>query len=153
MPSPPELVFAFEAHVEIGPALEVGPTAHGRRRIIPITGGRIAGPGIGGRVVPGGADWQVHRADGITEIHARYTLETDDGALIYVVNQGIRHAPAEVQARLNAGEAVDPSLVYFRTVPTFETAAPAYAWLCRSLFLGTGQRAPTGVLIRFWRVL
>src|SRR5215210_133884 len=128
MPSPPELAFAFEAHVAIGPPLEVGPTVHGHRRIIPITGGHIAGPGISGRVVPGGADWQVQRADGITEIHARYTLETDDGALISVVNRGIRHAPAEVQARLNAGEAVDPSRVYFRTVPTFETAAPAYAW-------------------------
>ena len=137
---------------QVGALLSLGEAPIGERRVVPILGGTVSGA-LSGSVVPGGADWQVHRADGITEIHARYTLETDDGALIYVVNQGIRHAPAEVQARLNAGEAVDPSLVYFRTVPTFETAAPTYAWLCRSLFLGTGQRAPTGVLIRFWRVL
>jgi len=152
MPSPPELELAFEAQVAIGPRMDVGQTPAGLRRIIPITGGTFEGPRLRGRVVPGGADWQVHRSDGVTEIYARYTLETDDGALIYVINQGIRHAPPDVQARLNAGEPVDPALVYFRTSPTFETAPGPYDWLMRSTFVGTGERHPNGVLIRYWRV-
>jgi hypothetical protein len=153
MPSPPELELAFEAHVLVDPRIDVGQTPHGLRRIIPITGGTFEGPRLRGRVLPGGADWQVHRSDGVAEIYARYMLEADDGGLIYVVNQGIRHAPAEVLARLNAGEAVDPALVYFRTSPTFETASGPHDWLMRSMFVGTGERYPNGVVIRYWRVL
>jgi hypothetical protein len=153
MPSRPDLELAFEARVEIGPPVEVGPTPHGRRRVIPITGGTFAGPRLRGRVLPGGADWQLHRSDGVAEIHARYTLEADDGGLIYVVNQGIRHAPADVQARLDAGESVDPTLVYFRTSPTFETGSGRHDWLMRALFVGVGERRPDHVSITYGRVL
>ena len=153
MPSPPELELAFEARVLVDPRIDVGQTPLGVRRVIPITGGTFEGPRLRGVVLPGGADWQLHRADGVAEIHARYTLKTDDGALIYVVNQGIRHAPPEVQARLEAGQPVDPGQVYFRTSPTFETAPGPYDWLMRSMFVGTGERHPGGVLIRYWRVL
>jgi hypothetical protein len=105
-----------------------------------------------GRVLPGGADWQIVRADGLGELDTRYTLETDDGKLIYVQNAGIRHASPEVTAKLMAGQPVDPSLVYFRTVPKFETSAPELAWLMRSIFVGTGERYPADVLIRFWKL-
>ena len=98
-----------------------------------------------GRVLPGGADWQIVRADGLGELDTRYTLETDDGKLIYVQNAGIRHASPEVTAQLMKGEPVDPSLVYFRTVPKFETSAPELAWLMRSIFVGTGERFPADV--------
>ena len=152
-PAPPALELAFEARVLVAPRIVVGQTPAGQRRIVPITGGTFDGPRLRGRVLPGGADWQVHRSDDVTEIHARYTLEADDGGLIYVVNQGIRHAPPEVQARLDAGEAVDPALVYFRTSPVFETAPGPHDWLTRSTFVGTGERHPGGVLIRYWRVL
>src|SRR5690606_21045582 len=104
-------------------------------------------------IVPGGADWQLIRADGFTEVDARYTLRTDDGKLIYVSNIGIRHAPPDVIRRLNAGERVDQSQIYFRAVPKFETAAPELEWLMRSIFIATGERYPNGVVIRFWRVL
>jgi len=105
-----------------------------------------------GRVLPGGADWQIVRADGLAELDTRYTLETDDGKLIYVQNPGIRHAPPDVTAKLMAGQPVDPSLVYFRSAPRFETSAPELAWLMRSIFVGTGERHPADVVLRFWKL-
>ena len=148
----PRLDFVLEARVQVGPPLDIGPIPGGRRRIIPILGGTFEGSGIRGRVQPGGADWQIVREDGLGELDTRYTLETDDGKLIYVQNAGIRHASPEVTARLMAGQPVDPSLVYFRTVPKFETSAPELAWLMRSIFVGTGERYPADVLMRFWKL-
>jgi Protein of unknown function (DUF3237) len=148
----PRLVLAFEARVLLGPPLEVGRVPRGRRRVIPIVGGTFAGSGLKGRVLPGGADWQIVRDDGLAELDARYALETDQGQVIYVQNAGIRHAPPEIMAQLLAGQPVNPALVYFRTVPTFETAAPDLQWLTRSLFIATGERNPSDVVIRFWRV-
>jgi len=138
--------------VQVGQPLDIGMLPGGRRRIVPILGGMFEGPGFKGRVLPGGADWQIVRADGLGELDTRYTLETDDGKLIYVQNAGIRHAAPEVTAKLMAGQPVDPSLVYFRTVPKFETSAPELAWLMRSIFVGTGERYPADVLIRFWKL-
>ena len=153
-PAPPRpgLVFAFEIRAQVGTPLEMGQVPQGRRRIIQILGGTFSGPGIKGRILPGGADWQIVRGDGFTELDTRYTLETDKGELIYVQNKGVRSAAPEVMKRLLAGETVDPSLVYFRTVPIFETAAPALQQLARSVFIGIGERYPTEVVVRFWRV-
>jgi hypothetical protein len=105
-----------------------------------------------GKILPGGADWQIVRADGFTELDTRYTLETDKGELIYVQNAGVRHAAPDVMKKLLAGETVDPSLVYFRTVPAFETSAPRLQELARSIFIGIGERYPTEVVVRFWRL-
>lgn len=149
---PPTLTFAFEVHAEVGAAVDVGPTPRGYRRIIPIVGGSVEGPGMKGRLLPGGADWQIVRPDGVAEIHARYTLDIEDQGLVYVVNAGIRRADPETMARLNAGELVDESQYYFRTFPRFETAAPACQWLMQSIFVGTGRRNPDSVRIRFWRL-
>ena len=151
-PVPPRLTFAFELRATVGPPTEVGDVRHGRRRIVSITGGTFEGPGIKGKVVPGGADWQMIQADGFSELDTRYTLETESGQVIYVQNKGVRHAPLDVMKRLLAGDAVDPALVYFRTVPTFETSSPELQWLARSVFIGTGERYPSDVRIRFWRV-
>jgi hypothetical protein len=150
---PPQLIFAFEVNAEIGRAIEIGPTPRGYRRIVPILGGSVEGPGIHGMVLPGGADWQIVRSDSVAEIHARYTIDLEEQGLVYVVNAGIRRSDPAVIARLNAGEPVDESEYYFRTVPQFETAAPAAQWLMRSVFVATGQRNPTSVRIRFWRLL
>jgi hypothetical protein len=103
-------------------------------------------------VLTGGADWQVIRSDGVAELDTRYTLETDAGQLVYVQNRGLRHAPPDVMQRLLAGEPVEPSLVYFGTTPIFETDAPGLQWLTRSIFVGTGERYPSAVVIRFWRL-
>lgn len=151
--SPPGLEFAFEERVGLSKPLVIGLTAAGIRRVIPIAGGTFEGPALKGRVLEGGADWQILRHDGIDELHARYTLETDNGALIYVLAQGLRTGPAEVMQKLRSGELVDSSLYYFRAAVTFETGAPELQWLTRSLFVATGERYPSEVVIRFWKVL
>src|SRR5688572_30641838 len=143
----PKLTFAFEVRATVGPPMEVGQVAQGRRRIVSITGGTFEGPNVRGKVMPGGADWQIIRADGFTELDTRYTLETDKGQIVYVQNAGMRHAAPDVMKRLLAGELVDPALVYFRTVPKFETASADLQWLARSIFIGMGERYPNDVRI------
>ncbi len=154
-PEPPKLEFAFEITVQVADPVVVADLPSGqRRRIIDILGGTVEGPEISGEVVPGGADWQLIRhSDGFTDIDARYTIKTDDGHLIYVSNIGIRHAPPDVMQRLNAGEVVDQSLIYFRAIPKFETEAPGLDWLMKHVFVSAGERYPNGVVIRFWKVL
>jgi len=150
---PPQLEFAFEAHVEVAPPVIVGPTQHGERRMVPILGGVFEGPSLRGRILAGGADWQVLRPDGVTELYARYLMETDSGAIVQVINRGLRHGPSEVMERLRAGLPVDPSLYYFRAVTQFECAAPELAGLNRSIFVATGERHPSHVVVRFWKLL
>ena len=132
--------------------MELGEVPRGRRRIIPILGGTFEGPNIRGKVLPGGADWQIVRTDGLAELDTRYALQTEQGSLIYIQNAGMRHAPPDVTKKLLAGEAVDPAQVYFKTVPTFETSATELQWLTRAIFVGTGERYPTEVVIRVWKV-
>jgi len=152
-PPPPPLVFAFELRAEVADPVEIGQVPHGRRRIVSIQGGTVRGPMLDAKIVANsGADWQLIQPDGFSELDTRYTLETEQGQRVYVQNVGIRHAPPDVMQRLNAGEIVDPSLVYFRTVPKFETSAPELQWLTRSVFVGVGERSPNGVLIRFYRL-
>lgn len=142
----------LRAEVTLAPPQELGDSPLGRRRIIPITGGSFRGEKLAGRVLPGGADWQVIRSDGVAELDARYTLETDDRALIYVRNFGYRHGPAEVLQRLAAGEPVDPSLYYMRTTPRFETGAERYRWLNRLICVATGARRAAAVELEVFEV-
>ena len=151
-PAPPKLAFAFELRATVAAPTELGQVPNGRRRIVDITGGTFQGPGIKGKIRPGGADWQIVRADGFTELDTRYTIETDAGQLIYVQNAGMRHAPPDVMTKLLAGEPVDPKKVYFRTIPKFETSAPELQWLTRAVFIGMGERYPSEVVVRFFRV-
>ncbi len=151
-PSAPGLQFVFEARVTIGPPVELGEHYGLRRRMVPITGGTVAGPRLSGSIVPGGADWQEIHADGLTELVARYAIRAQDGTPIPVVNTGIRHAPTEVMQKLLAGQPVDPALVYFRTVPVFHPPAGAHAWLGRSIFVGVGERQPELVVIRVFEL-
>ena len=142
----------LRAEITLAPPQELGATPLGRRRVIPITGGSFRGERLAGRVLPGGADWQVIRADGVAELDARYTLETEDRALIYVRNFGYRHGPAEVIQRLAAGEPVDPALYYMRTTPRFETGAERYQWLNRIVCVATGARRAAAVELEVFEV-
>jgi hypothetical protein len=137
-----------EFRVQVGSPIILGNDGFGEARIVPILGGTVSGPGLSGTILPGGADEQRVRADGLTRIHARYVIRATDGALIRVDSQGLRHAPPEVMAAMTRGERVDPALVYFRTVIRFETAAEAHDDLNRSLFLSEGQREPDAVVLR-----
>jgi hypothetical protein len=152
-PAAPALVFAFELRATVADPVVIGQVPHGLRRIVAITGGTVRGPLMNGVVVPNsGADWQMIQPDGFSELDTRYSLRSDKGELVYVQNVGIRHAPPDVMKRLNAGEIVDPKLVYFRTVPKFETSAPGLQWLTRSVFVGVGERSPNEVIVRFYRL-
>jgi hypothetical protein len=150
--APPKLELVFTLRAQLGAPQVLGQFPEGTRRMIPVTGGTFEGPGIKGKILPGGADWQVIHADGFTEVDAQYVLETDRGERIHVRNTGMRHGPADVIARLNAGERVDQSQIYFRTAPVFDTAAPGLQWMRRAIFICVGERYPDEVVIRFYRV-
>jgi hypothetical protein len=151
--TPPRLEFIFAARATVSAPLDLGDVAKGGRRIVPITGGEFSGPQLRGAVIPGGADWQVLRHDGVAELEARYTLRTDDGALIYVRNLALRHGPPEVIAALAAGEPVAAGSYYFRGATFFETGAVRYAWLTKTIVICTGERAPASVHLRFFQLL
>ncbi|SHJ86617.1 Protein of unknown function [Roseomonas rosea] len=150
--SGPPLDFVGQVDVAVAAPVLVGAGPMGERRVIPILGGRVSGPRLAGEVLPGGADYQLIRPDGVAEIEARYTIRLEGGALVYVVNRGLRHAAPEDMARLLRGEPVPPERVYFRTAPSFETASPDHAWLQRSLFVGFGERQPGAVRVRIFSV-
>jgi len=149
----PALEFVCDAQVTVGMPLDLGDVGRGGRRIVPITGGDFSGPQLSGEVVPGGADWQVLRSDGVAELEARYTLRTGDGALIYVRNHALRHGPAAVLAAMAAGEAVAPDAYYFRGATFFETGATRYAWTMHHIMVCTGHREAARVLLKFYKLI
>lgn len=142
----------FTIHAELDDMLKFGGTPYGERRVIHITGGSVSGARLKGRILPGGADWQIIRADGVSDIQARYTIQADDGGLVLVDSEGLRHGPPDVIERLGRGEAVDPALYYFRTVMRFETAAPSLAWLNKILAVARGERLARAVKLDVFEV-
>lgn len=147
--------FLMDMHLQVEmPMTLLGDTQYGERRIAKVLGGSFEGPRLKGKVHPGGGDWILNRIDGVTQLDVRLTMETHDGAQIYMTYRGLRHGPADVMAKLNAGQPVDPSLIYFRTTPYFETAKDGpYAWLNRSCFVSLGRREPTGPIYQVFEVL
>lgn len=143
----------FTIHADLADILQLGKTPAGERRIINILGGRVEGSRLMGQILPGGADWQLIRADGIADIQARYTIKSDQGGLVLVSSEGLRHGPPEVIARLARGETVDPALYYFRTLMRFETADPALGWMNRILAIAHGARLPNAVKLDVFEVL
>ena len=148
----PKLRHFCDIAVELGPVREMGAGRAGRRRIIPIVGGRVTGPGISGHLLNLGADWQTIFADATAELDTRYAMETDDGALIEIVNYGFRHGPADVIERIAAGEEVPPDSYYMRTHARLETGDARYAWVNRTLFVGAGARQKSSVRITLFAV-
>jgi hypothetical protein len=144
-------VFTITAH--IGEVTSAGDIGTGVRRIIPITGGEVRGEHVNGKVCAFGADFQIIRPNELIELEAKYAFETDDGAVIYVENRGIRFGPIELLQRLKRGEPVDPRLIYFRTVPKFETGSEKYRWLMQSLFIGSAARHADRVVVEVHQVL
>ena len=149
-----ETEFLFEIPANLAAIRDLGATPLGNRRIAEVSGGSFEGPKLRGRILPAaGGDWLVIRNDGVLQLDVRITLETDDGALIYMTYRGVRHGPDDVISRLNAGEDVDPSEFYFRTAPFFETGTEKYAWLNSIVCVAKGSRAPGGVAYRVFEVL
>jgi len=149
---PPKLDLAFDLHLDLGKPVDVGRvSAAGDRRVASVLGGTLQGPGLKGKILPG-ADYQIIRPDGFTELDAHYVVQMENGDLIYINNRGMRHGPPEVLRKLNAGEAVDQSQIYFRTVISVETAAPSLQWMSRTIFVCVGERLPNQALIHVYRV-
>jgi Protein of unknown function (DUF3237) len=113
-------IYAFTITARIAGVTSAGDIGHGVRRIIPITGGEVRGERVNGKVLPSGADFQIIRPSGLIELEAKYAFQTNDGAVVYVDNKGIRFGPVELLEKLNRGEPVDPKLIYFRTLPKFK---------------------------------
>ena len=139
--------------ITAGPPQKLGTVPHGVRTIVPVTGGEFEGPRLRGRILPGGGDWLLLRSDAVLELDLRITLETDDGALIDMRFQGLRHGPPDVIAALGRGEIVNPATYYFRTLPRFETASEKYAFLNRIVTVGAGETRPDGAIHRIDEIL
>jgi hypothetical protein len=145
--APPVLTHVCDLEVALDPIREMGEGRAGKRRIIPIVGGRVSGPRLNGTILNLGADWQTIFADGMAELDTRYGLETDDGATIEIKNYGYRHGPAEVIAAIARGDEVDPATYYMRTHARLEAGDARYAWVNRTLFVGTGARLDGQVVV------
>ncbi len=145
--------YVFTVTAKIAEVISAGETGYGVRRIIPIIGGDVRGEKVNGKVLSGGADFQIIRPNELIDLEARYAFETDDGAVVYVENKGIRFGPVELLQKLKRGEPVDPGLIYFRTVPRFETGAEKYRWLMESLFVASAARHPDRVVVDVHQVL
>ena len=148
-----ETKHVFTITARIGEVVTAGETGHGMRRIIPITGGEVRGERVNGIVCPFGADFQVIRPNELIELEAKYAFETDDGAIVYVENKGIRFGPIDLLQKLKRGEPVDPGLIYFRTAPKFETGHEKYRWLMEHLFVASAARHADRVVIDVFQVL
>ena len=148
-----ETKYVFTLTVRIGEVTSAGETGHGVRRIIPILGGEVRGDDINGKICAFGADFQIIRPNELIELEAKYAFETDDGATVYVENKGLRFGPVDLLQKLKRGEPVDPRLIYFRTVPKFETGHEKYRWLMENLFIGSAARHADRVVIDVHQVL
>ena len=150
---PPILEHLCDLAVTIAAPVEVGHTPAGLRRMVPITGGTVTGPRVNGKVLAGGADFQLILGGG-TQAHldARYVIELDDGSRVFVQNTALRVASLENSRRIMNGQPVNPDEVYFRCQPKLEATTPEWAWLSESQFIGVGRRAPDGVFMSFYRV-
>ena len=143
----PRLTRIYRLEATLGPVLDLGNTAQGRRRIVPLTGGTFTGAELNGQLLPGAsADWQIVLADGTALGDIRYVLQTDGGDLLYVQSRGVRHGSAEVLARIGRGEEVDASEYTFRTSTQIETAAVGLDWINKGVFISVAGRQPGGVI-------
>ena len=148
----PTLRHVADFDVELDSITDMGDGRGGRRRIIPIVGGRVSGPCFSGEIMNVGADWQTVFSSGLAELDTRYAFRTDDGAVIEITNFGFRHGPPDVMRRVAAGEDVDPSSYYMRTHARLETGHPDYEWVNRTLFIGVGARLKSNVRLSLYAI-
>ncbi len=138
----PQLEFAMQLRVTIDGAYTVGDIQHGKRVVIPITGGTFEGPLLKGSIMNGGADYQLVSQDGKrTELEAIYSIRTDDGVCIHVRNKGL--------------VCNDPKNFYFKAAPQFEAPSDSkYAWLNDALFVCQPEftQAFKGIILNVWKV-
>ena len=148
----PVLELVCEIDVELGIVREMGQGRGGTRRIIPIIGGTVTGPKLNGKLLNVGADWQTIFSSGLAELDTRYAMETNDGAVIEIINYGYRYGPQDVLEAVARGDAVDPASYYMRTHARLETGDSRYDWVNRTLFVGTGARLSSAVKMALFTI-
>ena len=148
----PSFELLFKMSLEVAEPVQVGQPHAGNRRVIGVSGGVFEGPGLKGRVLPGGSDWIVVRRDRVLIQDVRVVLQTDDGHNVLMSYRGMRHGPELVIERVDNGEDPDPSEYYFRTTPIFEAPEGKYAWLNKLLAFAVGRRLPTGVIYAVYAI-
>jgi hypothetical protein len=151
-PPAPPLLPMTRIVCEVDALVTLGEAAFGERRYVPLGGGTVCGPELNGTLVQGGVDWQWSRADGVLEIAAHYVLKLDDGALVEVRSDGLRHGPASVMARLARGEAVGSDEYFFRTLIRFTTGAAAWLHLNKTMAIARGSREASRVVLDVYRL-
>ena len=139
--------------VDVGEVTSMGEGPLGERRVVAILGGTFEGPELRGEVLPGGADWQIARRDGVLDLDARYALQERRGGRVRVTSQGYRHGSSEVLGALARGEDVDPAKYFFRTILRFETGATYLEWLNKTIAVATAERKARQVLLSAYRLL
>jgi len=148
----PMLEYVCKLTVELADIMEMGLGRGGHRRIIPIIGGTVKGPDLNGTILNLGADWQTVFDGGLAQLDTRYAFKTHDGAVIEIINYGLRHGPQAVMERVAKGEHVDPSQYYMRTHARLETGDARYQWVNQTLFVGTGGRNKNSVEIDLFAI-
>ncbi|MEO8151801.1 MAG: DUF3237 domain-containing protein [Rhizobacter sp.] len=150
--APPALIPMTQVRCEVSPLVTLGAGPYGERRYVPLGSGMVRGPELNGTLVEGGVDWQINRGDGVLDISAHYVIRADDGALIEVTSEGMRHGPAEVMAQLARGESVPREAYFFRTLIRFQTGALQWLHLNKTMAIACGRRDATQVILDYYRI-
>jgi hypothetical protein len=149
----PRLELLMTVRIEVRrPATDVGAGPSGVRQIHDLASGSFEGPKLRGRVLPSGADWLLVGADGVGRLDVRATLETDDGAYIYVQYPGVLVMNDAVRRAVAGGMEMRFGEAYMMTQPRFETGDARYAWLNSLVAVGQGRLLPGGVEYRVYAV-
>jgi hypothetical protein len=149
------LEFVFQVRVDFAGRLKFARERNGvQRGYTGVAGGIVDGPRLKGTVVPNsGGDWPHFMPDGVVYFEAIYVLEASDGTQILINNRGLRHAPADVLAKMNAFEPVDPASYYFRVAPTFDVPAGPHDWLGRTVIVGGADRHRTHSIFSYFALV
>ena len=146
-PTVPSIELVWTAIVDVGSRQDLGRSHDGQRYLVPILGGSFqAGPGyqgLFGIVLPGGADRQLLRRDGVKELDALYEMQISGGPIITIRNRVVvdgdfgpdRYAMSTITAKVEAGP---------------------FQWLNRRVLVGTLQSAKPkrqAVIVRAWELL
>jgi len=138
---------------DLKPPVEVGRGPLGTRTIFDVIGGVAEGPRLRGRLLASGADWLLMDEGGIGRLDLRGTLETDDGARIYIQYYGVLEINEKVGAALAGGTPTEYGDTYFMTQPRFETGDSRYEWLNRVVAVAEGRLLPSAVEYRVYELL
>jgi len=149
----PELEYLMTYRADLEEPIDIGTVPSGTRQIFDVKGGSFEGPRLKGRLLPSGADWLLIGTDGVGRLDVRGTLETEDGAHIYLQYFGVLVLSDEVLRALTQGGETQYGDTYFMTQPRFETGDPRYSWLNSVVAVAQGRVLRSAVEYRVYQVV